>query len=591
MSLGPWVAWRPPGGGYLILCVALALSLRPPEAAGDELRSEVRSRLQSLDQAINDWDLPAAKKELAELEKLGPENVDSLQYFQGRIAFEEGRYAEAVELFSSSGLDEKPGSYLRLAKDTQKIMQEHRRAESAHFIFFYPKGKDEILAPYALETLESIRQALSQDLGFAPSGKVRVEVVNDARELSKVSTLTYKQIITTGTIAICKFNKLMITSPKAVLHGYDWRDTLAHEFVHLVVSQKSHNTVPIWLHEGLAKYLESRWRGPAALSISPSTLALLGDRVKKDKLIAFERMHPSIALLPSPEDAATAFAEVFFAVDLLYREHGSAGLRNVIEELASGKDDRKAVEAVTHKSFAAWEKSWLAHVKSQPFPKGMIPMSEEKVVLKDQAPGAKKESEKKGKEISFTDFAEVSEVPARKFAHLGELMRERGRAGAAAEEFAKARSLVGDKYESVSNKYALSLLELRRLEEAEQVLQSLLTVHPGSPATNVHLGRIYLWRKDMSKAKGAYLEALASDPFDEEIHLSLLRIHTSLGAKDLAQRARDASALLTGLAPEKVDRIAAALGKENRALAEVSVPEDDSRRPKADLAHSPDAGP
>jgi hypothetical protein len=95
----------------------------------------------------------------------------------------------------------------------------------------------------------------------------------------------------------------------------------------------------------------------------------------------------------------------------------------------------------------------------------------------------------------------------------------------------------------------------------------------------------------MTKAKGAYLEALASDPFDEEIHLSLLRIHMSMGAKELAQRARDASVLLTGLAPDKVDRIAAALSKENRALAEVSVPEDDSRRPKAEVAQSRDAGP
>ena len=576
-------------GRYLPVAI-LGLILPAAQASAAEApRAEARLRLQRLDQSINDWDLPAAKKELAELERLEPENAESLQYFQGRIAFEEGRYAEAVQLFTAAGLDDKPGSYLRLAKDTKKIIQDHLRAESEHFIFFYPKGKDEILAPYALETLESIRQALFEDLGFAPAEKVRVEVVNDARELSKVSTLTYKQIITTGTIAICKFNKLMITSPKAVLHGYDWRDTLAHEFVHLVVSQKSHNSVPIWLHEGLAKYLESRWRGGPGLSISPSTLALLGDRVKKDKLIPFERMHPSIALLPSPEDAATAFAEVFFAVDLLYRHHGAHSLKRLVNELGGGKDDKKAIEAVTGKSFAAFEKSWLAHVRAQPFPKELIPLSEDKVVLKDQVPGAKKDSEKKGREISFSDFAEVSEGSARKFAHLGELMRERGRPGAASEEFAKARSLVGDKYESISNKYALSLLELHRLEEAESVLQSLLAIHPGSPATNVHLGRIYLSRKDMARAKGAYLEALASDPFDEEIHLSLLRIHSATGAKALAQRARDASVLLTGLSPDKVDRIAAVLGREN--LSEMNLPQEEPRRDKPAPASSGDAGP
>lgn len=561
-------------------------------AGAQELKAEGRARLQNVEQAINDWDIASAKKELAELEKIAPEGIEPLQYFKGRIAFEEGRYAEAIDLFNSAGIDDKPGSYLRLAKETQRITRDHQKAESDHFIFFYPKGKEEILAPYALETLEAIRAALSKDLGYAPPGKIRVEVVSDARELSKVSTLTLKQIATTGTIAICKFNKLMVTSPKAVLRGYDWQDTLAHEFVHLVVSQKSHNTVPIWLHEGLAKYLESRWRGPAGLSMSPSTLALLGDRVKKDRLISFEKMHPSIALLPSAEDAATAFAEVFFAVDLIYKEQGTAGLRGVIDELVSGKDDKKAIEGATHRAFAAFEKAWLAHMKKQPFPKDMIPMSEEKVVLKDQAPGrAKREGEKKGKEINFADFGEIVEIPARKFAHLGELMRERGRAGAAAEEFGKAHRLVGDKYESVSNKYALSLLELKQVEEAERVLLGVLAIHPGSPATNVHLGRIYLVRKDLNKARAAFLEALASDPFDEEIHLSLLRIHTAQGSKPLAERARSAAMLLTGLPGEKVERIASLLGRENRSLAELSMPEAEGKREaRSEPAGSTDGG-
>jgi tetratricopeptide (TPR) repeat protein len=569
------------GSTSILAALPFLVCLTPAASGGEELKAEFRSQLQKIEQAINDWDLASAKKELAELEKVAPDASEPVQFFKGRMAFEEGRYAEAVELYSSVGLDDKPGSYLRLARDTQKVTAGQQKAESEHFVFFYPKGKDEVLVPYALETLESIRQALEQELGYVPADKVRVEVVNDARELAKVSTLTFKQIATTGTIAICKFNKLMITSPKAVLHGYDWQDTLAHEFTHLVVSQKTRNTVPIWLHEGLAKYLESRWRGAAGLSISPSTLALLGDRVKRDKLISFERMHPSIALLPSQEDAATAFAEVFFAVDLIYREQGSAGLRAILDQLTAGRDDKSAVEIATRRSFPTFEKAWLAHIRKQPFPKNLIPLSsQEKVVLKDQSSGAKKDGEKKGKEISFADFADVTDVPARKFAHLGELMRERGRPAAAAEEFARARQLVGDKYETISNKYALSLLELGRVDEAESVLRSVLALYPGSPATNVHLGRIYLWRKDMPKARGAFLEALSSDPFDEEIHLSLLRIHTALGEKPLVQRARQAAVILTGLPAEKVDRISGMLGKESRSLAEANVPEE-SPKPRS----------
>ncbi|AKQ63381.1 hypothetical protein A176_000293 [Myxococcus hansupus] len=562
--------------GVRALLAALAVALLcAPSAAwaqSSSLKDEVKERLGRVETELDDWDVPGARRELSEVEKLLPSDVEPLKYYQGRVAFEEGRYDDAVALLEGAQIEDKPGSYLRLAKDTRDITKSHLRAESEHFIFQYPKGKEEVLVPYALETLEGIHRAMKEDLGWTPpGGKIRVEVVSNARELSKVSTLTEKQIGTTGTIAICKFNKLMVTSPKAVARGYDWQDTLAHEYIHLVISQMSRNTVPIWLHEGLAKFLESRWRGKAGLAMTPSTQALLGKRVKADTLIPFEKMHPSIALLPTAEDAATAFAEVFYAIDYVHSVKGTAGLRAIIQELKAGQKDRKAVEVAMGMPFALFEKSWLAHIKKQPFPTELIPR-EDRVVLKENAKGkVKDENEKKGREISFGDFQEVTEVPARKFAHLGELLRERNRVKAAAEEYAKAHKLVGDKYESVSNKYALALLELRRLDEAESVLRGSLRVHPGSPSTNVHLGRILLYRKDYPKAKTAYLEALASDPFDPEIHLALTRIHGSMGETALAGRARQASALLTGLKAEEVDRVAQQFLKDESGLSEMNV--------------------
>lgn len=547
------------------------LAFAPLALAQPEVRGEASAQVARVEKLLDEWDVEGARAEVDRLAQVMPEGAEPLQYYRGRVAFEEGRYEEAVKLLETAGVGDKPGSYLRLAKDTLQVVKDHERKESAHFVFLHPKGKDAVLAPYALETLEAIRKALLEDLGYAPPGKVRVEVVNNAAELAKVSTLTRQQIRTTGTIAICKFDKLMVTSPKAVMTGYDWLDTLAHEYVHLVVSRKSRNQVPIWLHEGLAKFLESRWRGKPGLALSPSTQALLGRRVKQDRLIPFEKMHPSIALLPSAEDAATAFAEVFYAIDYVHRTRGTEGLRGIIEQLTSGKSDREAVEAAMGQPFAGFEKAWLQHVKAQPFPKELLPL-DEKVVLKEESPG--KKDEKKKKEVSFGDFAFVQEVPARKYAHLGELMRERDRAGAAAAEFSKAHRIVGDKYEAISNKYALALLELGRLEEAERVLTGSLRVHPGVAATNVHLGRIYLARKDWSKARGAYQEALAIDPFDPEIHLALHHVHAQTGAKPLAERTKQAVALLTGVEESRVASMASRLaGTKELVDPPVSAPE------------------
>ena len=91
----------------------------------------------------------------------------------------------------------------------------------------------------------------------------------------------------------------MLTSPRGLARGYGWRDTIAHEFVHYFVTKVSKNTVPIWLHEGIAKFQETRWRDAPGHKLDPPQEDLLARSLKKDQLITFEQMHPSMALLPS----------------------------------------------------------------------------------------------------------------------------------------------------------------------------------------------------------------------------------------------------------------------------------------------------
>lgn len=548
------------------LAVAALLVLGPlswsaePEATDlPELKGEAKARIQNLEQRLQDWDVEGAAAELAELERIAPADVEPVRYFRGRIAFEEGRYDVAVQELEKSGVRDRPGSWVRLVKDTRAIVAEHVKFESEHFTLLTPKGKDELLAPWALEALEKARAGLKRELNYAPAGKVRVEIVSSAGELSKTSTLTREAIKTTGTIAICKFNKLIVTSPKAVVRGYDWLDTLAHEYTHLVVSKKSRNTVPIWMHEGLAKYLESCWRGPPGLAISPSTLALLGSRVRASTLVPFEKMHPSMALLPTAEDAATAFAEVFFALKLVHETGGPDGLARLLDEMAKGRTDRQAVETVTHRRWPDFEKEWMASLKKQPYPKELIPLSgHEKKELAENQSSKKKDT---GRDINFGDFVEVQETDARRHAHLGELFRERSRMSAAASQYETAWRQVGDRYESVSNKYALTLLELGRLDDAARVLEGSLTMHPGSAQTNVHLCRLALEKRDWPKLRAAALEALAVDPFNPEIHVALYQAAAALGDASLEERATVALALLFEVprtaVPEALAKLAA----------------------------------
>ena len=171
---------------------------------------------------------------------------------------------------------------------------------------------------------------------------------------------------------------------------------------------------------------------------------------------------------------------------------------------------------------------------------------------------AKKAQQKEKRDISFGDFAEITETEARKWAHLGEVMRERGRMGAAAEHYSRAYEKVGSRYESVSNKYALTLMELSRFDDAEKVLKLSLETHPGSAQTNVHRGRLAIRKQEWARAKDAFLQALAVNPFDEEVHIGLLRAALALNDKTLVEQARGAVEVLLKLKPEDATALAKA---------------------------------
>jgi tetratricopeptide (TPR) repeat protein len=230
----------------------------------------------------------------------------------------------------------------------------------------------------------------------------------------------------------------------------------------------------------------------------------------------------------------------------------------MLDSMSKGTSDRLAVEQVMKKKWPEFERAWMASLKKQPYPEELLPRSsnEKKELVDETTPNVEAKRKKKGREVSFGDFQEVKETDARRQAHLGELFRERKHMGAASEAYGRAYQVVGDKYESVSNKYALTLLELRKFEEAARVLEGSLKIHPGSASTNVHLGRIHLRAKRYEPAKAAYLEALAVNPFDPEVHVALFAAGEALKDEQLKARARDAAKLLLKVEDAQVVELA-----------------------------------
>jgi len=507
----------------------------------------VADRLAQGQQALSMWQLDEAAAIAAELDKRLPD-VPPVQALLGAVRFHQGDYESAVRLLKRAGEAGDAPGLLPLAESTLKETRGFVSAESAHFVVRVPAGKDELLLPIALEALEQAYTRITAAFDYEPRHKIAVDVLHDARGLASVSSLTVKEIETSGTIALCKYNRLMITSPKALARGYGWLDTLAHEFLHLIISEKSHNTVPVWLHEGLAKYNETRWRGPPGLALDPSSENLLAKGTKSGKLITFEQMHPSMAKLPSQEDTALAFAEVFSVIEFIEGNVADVGGKRATNVLLEGlRDDLDmdaALKRATGRDLAGLQKDWRAYLKKRPFK--IVPGAEplKLTFVKDARSGAVASDEVED-EAALQEAATKGKA-GRRFVRLGNLLRERRRLRAAATEYEKATAITGVTSPALHNRLAGVLIETGDVDKARGVLNKSVAVFPDDPQTRVLLGRLALKADDWAAARTHYERATWENPFIPEVHLALLTVADKTSDAALKTRSETALRLLAG---------------------------------------------
>jgi tetratricopeptide (TPR) repeat protein len=483
-------------------------------------------------QLISEWRVDEAERAVADLKKTRADEPEVV-FLDANIDFLRGRYGRAAEKLRqvtakiSGPFADEVKSLRDVAQSTDEVTRGFVEAKGKHFVIHHAPGKDEILVPYALEALDRAWEALGNDFGDKPEGLIRVEIYPEVSDLAKVSTLTLQQIETSGTIALCKFNRLMIVSPRALLTGYPWLDTLTHEYTHFIVSRVSHNSVPIWLHEGLAKFSEHRWHDGKP-SLTPMMEHLLATGLARKKLITFAEMHPSMALLPSQEETALAFAEVYTAVDYLHQTVGWRGVRQIVARLRDGKSVPEAIQLTTEKSWTEFQndwKSWLGSQKLKARP-GLVPTA-----LKF------KKGKDKPDENDETDM--INEEKARKFARIAGMMRMHRRNWAAAQEYEKAQAHVGPGNLQVANKLARTYLELGDPEKAVKTAEPALELYPDQAGPAATLGEAWMKRGDVTRAV-PYLElAISISPFDPSPHCALAKAYRE---KKDARAAREETA-------------------------------------------------
>ena len=481
---------------------------------------------------LNAWQVEAAAKAVEPLMQALPD-LPAIQAVAARVKFHQQRYADAMDLMrrAKAATGREPAMF-NLIRDTFTLTKNFVEYRDRRAIVRMAPGPDEVLAPYLLSGLNDAIDRLAPRFGLVVDAPLVIEVYPSTKAFSRVSTLDMKSIETSGTIALCKFDRLMIITPRVTMRGYDWLDTVSHELIHLLISRKSHNTVPVWLHEGLAKYHESGWRKPFGEPLSSYSAGLLARALNKNELITFAQMSPSMAYLPSQEATATAFAEVHTAIEYLLEKYSERAILDLLEGLkASGGNLDQAFIKVTGGNLAEFEARWRVWLKKRRFEtrdgvtKPAIAFGTNRAAVDDDDP-------------------ERPDGEAGRYARLGDLLYRRGHRGAAAIEYERSLKRAGVGYPGLVHRLASCLIATKALKRAQEVLSQSAKRSPDDPRTHVLLGRLALQSKRYQDAFDAYERANAINPFDPEVHEGMRIAATELKQDDLVARETKALARL-----------------------------------------------
>jgi tetratricopeptide (TPR) repeat protein len=468
-------------------------------------------------QLVQDWDIASAEELSEQLLKKYPNSGDA-HFLQARVEFMKGNYERSWKLLRQVGDNyEQVKEFKSHVDATRRASKNFISKETEHFIFRFEEGPDEILLHYAEEALESSYRVLGKILNYYPKEKVLVEFYADRKPFSKISPLTLKDILTSGTVALCKYNRIMMISPGSLARGFNWLDTLSHEYVHYLLTKKSRNHLPLWMHEGIAKYLETQWRGGSQY-LSPVMETILSNALKNDYRVPLQDMMPSLAKLKNANDVQLAYAEVSSMMEYLVTIKGQTILPRILEDLASDLKFEDTFSKHVGQDLVAFQTGWEYWAK--------------KLDLKN-IPGIEvlttEFKNRKGLEPENKEYKQLKSKKARNFTYLGDILKSRDHLKAAIIEYKKALDESSTHSPVLFNKLAGTYLQTDKYQEAEVLLKESLAFFPDFHTTLTNLGELYFSNQNYQTARVYFEKAVHINPFNPFAHMRLIHVYDRLG--------------------------------------------------------------
>lgn len=398
-----------------------------------------------------------------------------------------GEYYQGYLVLDPSYEDRFIYRYLRfMASISDKFITK----ESEHFKIRY-FAEDALMADFALENLEKIYEKNGRLLGLEPKDKILVEIYPDKETFAVASTLGKEILEKSGTVGICKFNRIMILSPRNLPLGYRWLDTLSHEYCHFLINRITRFNCPLWVHEGVSRYSDTLWRLDESNYLSDYSAAKLKTAVENGNLIPFEKMSPSLVYLPTKDDISLAFAQVASFVDFFVKKFGKEKLKLWLANMKI-YSEKEAIKKASSESFALLKKEWL---------KG----------LREAVPTPKFHGIPDAPAYNIKSEDEFLSVDSLQHIRLGDMLRQQGSNLSALLQYEKAYAQ--EKSPVVAVKIAKVKLALGNVDEARSLLEEVVKGNENYITPYLLLMEISRVSGDTKKAQFYAREAFSINPF------------------------------------------------------------------------------
>ena len=443
------------------------------------------------------------------------ETGEDLDRLEARVWFHEGRATQAAGTLARLA-QAQPDAYaegteggyeLALYSQTASAHQGLVETVRGNVTVLHHPGIDRLLVDEALASLLLAQERIAPLLGGDPPEPVRVEIYPDGDSFTKASSLPLEAIQTTGVVAISKWNRLLMVSPRVLGRGYGWKDTLVHEWIHGVVAWHSDDRCPVWLQEGIAKGLDMLW-DQDEFHLDLKMQALLAEGLQSDNWVTLEQMHPSFALLPSADMAGLAYAQVATQVELVRRTQGADAMADVY-----GTDD-----------YAALETDWKVFIGEMDLVQQQLAALP--TVLDGQGDG-------------FATDPHLSQDKERaNMARLGDLMVERDHLDAALLYYEQALPDAETAGPDLALRIAGVQRQLGHADQARTLLDESLAAYPEYAPTRRLMGQVLLDAGDTAGAIAQLTLSTDTDPFHLATQETLARLLAETGQMEAAARRR-----------------------------------------------------